>query len=203
MANQTYRFFSSNKSIIITKSKIFIPSLFFLGFLLALIFDIDIDLQKFMIRAICNSKTFSNNASNTVEAFILILYQLYSEFCFIFTAFVAIHSIIPQIVLICVTAAKGYQQHFIFKAIFTSVCYNSLLSKIIISAYEISLTVTFIYYIIALSNTLRDSATDTNEFSILISSQTRTRLFLTITVCGSMIILNILKNLLLYIALLF
>ncbi len=199
MLGNTYRIHFLDKTFQIPTEKIYIWISYSIGILLALFFDFESFTRYTLMNLIENSKPILSNMSDAFSVFKKLLWQLDNEFIFVFIALMASYAIVPKSFLSVVTAINGCHTALYANAAFVFNQEISFITKIIAIAFKISYSAVFINYTIILVNTIsifNDNA-NKNELSLIFSSQTGTRLYSALTACGSMILLNLLKILLL------
>lgn len=168
------------------------------NFALGTVCGMILDLKYFNYLINESSQNYLGNSITATTSFKTIIFQLDREFLFIFLTLIASYSLLPKTILAVVTTLKGYQTLTAIKYLFSSNISASIVTRIILSAFMLALSFVFIKYISDIINSLfKSQNVKISELSLLYSKQSQLRVYSTLTTCGSMIIINLIKILLL------
>lgn len=201
MCENTSRIHYVDKKLLHSHEFVLIFLSYLIGILVAIIYNSEISGYK---NAECIIKSldsvFTDNQS-AVAVFKALLLQLKSELLFILIALAASYAVVPKTFLSIITGIKGYSLAKSIKAIFDFTPAIPMSSKTIAIVFGIGNSLIYINFAIKIFHIINLSNNDAgkNELALIISAYSRTRLYHALTACGSLILLNLLKSLLLLI----
>ena len=186
-------------------NKLFVVISFIVGIILSFALKSEVILN-WSNKQIAQSFTpiFTDNA-NAIGVFQSLIFQLNYEIVFIFISFAASFSLIPKTFLSIILTVRGYLVAVNTRVVFQASQSISFFAKSVTCVFMIVCSFVFLHYVWILTDSfdLTNENASTNELFIIFSVRTRIRLINTLSACGSIILINLLKALTLSLTLLF
>ena len=198
MSNNIHKIHFQRLSLSFKAGKILIWCAFLSGMLISLIFNhYEIVLIRSYSYALKSADCIFKNQFNPIILAKKLLSQNECEISFLLLALVCTYTVIPKATLSCLAALYGFQFTMTISFLLFSFAQQKALPHFITACFHVFIAIILIRFIYnLLQNRISGDSIQRNEAAIIVSAQTWTNIYSAMQTFGSVLLLNLINNIL-------